>query len=123
MKNESTKRVADGDFANLDQSPFKVWEHCRLRSHDKRPCAKISGDEGFFEMIYVKKTSACIMANKDTKYTQNNIMFDVTTFQGDICRVLHGWESHHKGDFSFSRHISKHLIFIRKVIPWCNASN
>ena len=55
MKNESIKRVAVGDFANIDQSPFKVWEHCRLRSHDKRPCAKISSDKGFFKMIYVKK--------------------------------------------------------------------
>ena len=54
MKNESVERVADGDFANIDQSPFKVWEHCRLRSHDKRPCAKISGDEGFLKVI-VKK--------------------------------------------------------------------
>ena len=47
------------------------------------------------------------MAKNDTKFTQNNILFYFTIFQGDICWVLHGWESHHKGDFSFSRHISK----------------
>ena len=66
-----------------------------------------------------KKTSASA-----TKYAQNNVLFDVTTFQGDICRVLHGWESHHKGDFSFSRHITKHLIFIRTesyMLMKCNA--
>ena len=62
------------------------------------------------------------MANKDTNFTQNNIMFDVTTFQGDICRVLHGWESHHKGDFTFLRHISTEVIrTVHCMAMACNA--